>query len=179
MKKNIYAEENLQKFVEALQGVVKDNQEKKTYNVDGLVQKLIIAFCDETTASWQYFSALHIARGEGRTDATQEYQEHLDEELQHLQKIATRIQELGGKIVFDLNEISLIGHNWQRINTTDVAKQLEILKKAQKDARIFYQQIVYYANAIQDYVTADLFKDILADQTKHEFDLKRLIEEID
>ena len=181
MKKYFKAEQErrqLNKAIQALEGIMQQNQQKKTFTVDGLVQKLVVAYCDQTTAFWQYFTAAHIARGCGRLDALPQYQQHMEEQLQHLQKVATRIQQLGGKIVFDLNEISMIGHNWQRINTSDVKRQLQILIRAQKQARQFYQSIIYYANALQDWTTSNLFKDLLKDQTQHQFDLKRNLEQL-
>lgn len=165
--------------IESLEEVIAKNDQVKSYNFQGLLQKMQVAFCDEITAMWQYFTAIHTARGQGRTDALEEYQQHLLEQIQHLQKIATRIQQLGGRIVLDLSEVGSMANEWKRIQSVDVEQQLIILIQAQRKAREYYQNIVHYAIAIQDWVTSDLFKEILQDETEHEFDLKRLIEEID
>lgn len=165
--------------IESLEEVIAKNDEVKSYNVQGLLQKMRIAYCDEITAVWQYFTAIHTARGQGRTDAIEEYQEHLEEQAQHLQKIATRIEQLGGNVVLDLSEASSMANDWKRIESVDIEQQLMILIEAQRQAREVYQDIVHYAIAIQDWVTSDLFKEILQDETEHEFDLKRLIEQID
>lgn len=168
---------DLSKMIEALEGIIDQNEQKKTFTVQGLVEKLIVAFCDETTATWQYFTASHVVRGQGRVDCLDEYNQHMTEQAQHLQKIAHRIEELGGRVVTNLNEISSVGHTWQIISTSDPKQQLNILIDAERDARIFYQDIINYAKGLKDYVTERLFKQILEDETKHEFDLKRLLEQ--
>ena len=168
----------LEKYVEAIENIVKEQEEVKEYTVDGLVSLLIKAFCDEVTAYYQYFTAMHLARGEGRKDAIEEYKEHLDDELEHLEKIALRLEQLGGKPVSDLDEISSLGSSWTRVVFTEVEDQLKLLIDAEYNARQFYQKVISYARGLQDWVTVKLFKQLLEDETNHEFDLKRLLEEI-
>ena len=172
-------EHELQKAIEALEGVINDNEQKKMITIDTLVQKMVVAFCDETTAAWQYFTAMHMIRGAGRVDAIDEYKEHMEDELEHLEDIATRLEEIGGKVPFNIDEISSIGHQWTRINTTDPKTQLTVLIKAEEDAIAFYQEIVNEARALQDWKTQKLFKELLCDEVEHAFDLKRLLEELD
>ena len=147
--------------------------------IDTLVSKLVCAFADEITAIWQYFTAIHIIRGEGRRDAIEEYREHMADEAKHLEAISQRLEELGGKIPFNLDEISELGHAWVRINTTDPETQLKVLIKAEEDAIAFYQTVVNEAKALQDWKTQRLFKELLSDEIEHAFDLKRLLEELD
>ena len=169
----------LEKVIQAIENMIVENEQHKTFSQEDLIEDLKTAYCDETTAWWQYFTALHIIRGAGRMDAVAEYEQHLQDELQHLQKIATRIEQLGGTIIYQLDDISKYGNAWERVKESDAKEQIMLLIRAERSARDFYQKIIYKANYLRDWTTSNLFKDILDEQTQHEFDLRRLLEELE
>lgn len=172
------ASSELASAIEALEQAVETKKKDDSATTEGLTALLIKATCDETTAIWQYFVAKYTARGAGRLDALPEYDEHINDEWEHLFLISDRLQQLGGKPVFDIAEVNEIGHEWERVETKDVNDQLAILIKAEDNAVAFYKEIVRYAGSLGDEVTKQLFKKILADETDHSFELMLVKEEL-
>jgi len=151
-------------------------------NADGtteltpLQQMCVVAFIDECTASHQYLMAAHLARGNGYVDATDEYKQHLEEEREHADKWLKRLEQMGIKVKLDLSQIQDSGNKWTPITTSNIKEQLEIIIKAEHDAVEFYSKIVDAAREAKDWITNRLAKQLMEDETTHEFDLLRIYE---
>lgn len=143
-----------------------------------LIKLITVALNDEYTATWQYFTALALVKTNGRNDVTSEYDEHMKEEMEHIMKIVDRMKELGVDINNDFNSIDENAHKWEKIDTFDAQSQLIILINAEHEAIEYYREVVTYAEKIGDYVTAELFKEIMADEVKHEYDLKTIYNDL-
>lgn len=127
----------------------------------------------ELTAINQYFLHSRMLEDWGVTKlAKHEYDESI-EEMQHADRLIQRILMLGGlPNLQDLCKL-LIGQ--------DVKEVIECDLKLEKDGIKGYRDGIKTAEEAGDYVTANLFKDILADEEGHEDHLEtqlQLIEQI-
>ena len=175
MEKNITAAE-IDKYIEALEGIVNENQSKTDRNQEGVVKMLIKALADEWLASYQYWVCKHLASGEGRCDAIQEFEQHEKEEKEHAEKLMERIKQLGGKPIFNPNEWQVLGNPWTEVNNESVCEQLSITIKAEEDAIAYYNKIIEYCKGI-DEATMKICRDILVDEEEHRYDLNELKKE--
>jgi len=175
MAKEITAGE-IDKYIEALEGIVNENQTKTDKNEEGVVKMLIKALADELLASYQYWVCKNLARGEGRHDAIEEFAQHEKEEKDHADKIMERIKQLGGKPIFNPNEWQVLGNPWTEVNSDSVCEELSITIKAEEDAIAYYNKLIDYCKGI-DEVTMRLCRSILADEEEHRYDLEMLKEE--
>ena len=164
------------KYIEALDGLVAEKSGKDDRNEDEVVKMLIKALADEWLSVYQYWVCKNLARGEGRTDAIEEFDQHEKEEKEHADKLMLRIKELGGKPIFNPNEWQALGNPWTEVNTTNVCEQLTITIKAEADAIAYYEKIIDYCKGV-DEVTMRLCRSILTDECEHKYDLEMLKEE--
>ena len=61
-----------------------------------LIDMLNVAFAEEWLAYYQYWIGSHLAVGVLRHAVADEFMEHAKEELEHAEKLAKRIGQLGG-----------------------------------------------------------------------------------
>lgn len=168
----------ISKYVEALEKMVNDNANSEEKTTEEVVRKLVKALADEWLAAYQYWVCKNLSRGQGKSDADPEFDQHFKEELEHADKLMLRIKELGGKPIFNPNEWLILGNPWVEVNTTDVKEQLAITIKAENDAIAYYEEVIDYVRGF-DEITLKLIRGILADETEHAYDLEMLIEEFD
>jgi bacterioferritin len=88
------------------------------------------------------------------------------EEMKHYEKIAERIDYLGGVPTTQPDPISRSQTN---------AKMLEDDVRAELDAIRLYRTIVEKAMQEKDYVTAELFEEILTDEEDHHYKFTTLL----
>jgi len=170
-------ENKIQSLVEAMENLVAENAEQSGKSQEEVVRLLVKALADEWLASYQYWVCKNLARGAGRTDAIDEFDQHEKDEKEHADKLMLRINELGGKPIFDPAEWASIGNPWTVVMTTSVKEQLAITIKAEADAINYYNQVIAYCKGL-DEVTMRLCRSILADECEHKYDLERLLEEL-
>ena len=89
------------KYIEALEGLVAEKTGEAGRNEDEVVKMLVKALADEWLSVYQYWVCKNLARGEGRTDAIEEFDQHEKEEKEHADKLIERIKQLGGKPIFN------------------------------------------------------------------------------
>ena len=147
-------------------------------NVSELIRLIGKAYADEMTATLQYQMAAHIARGPGYKDAVDEYLQHMKEEFDHSNEILKRLEQLGVSMMLDYSEIQQAGNAWTPIKTKNIKEQLEILIKAEENARDFYKKITELARDEEDWITNRLFKKLMTDEEEHRIDLLRIYEEL-
>lgn len=166
----------IDKYIEALEGLVDERQSKDGKNEETVVKMLIKALADEWLASYQYWVCKHLARGNGRCDAIAEFEQHEKDEKEHAEKLMLRIKELGGTPIFNPNEWQSLGNPWTEVNSSNVCEELDITIKAEADAIAFYEKMIEYCKGV-DEVTMRLARGILADECEHKYDLEMLKEE--
>ena len=166
----------IDKYIEALEGLVDENTAKNGKSEEEVVKMLIKALADEWLASYQYWVCKHLARGNGRCDAIDEFEQHEKEEKEHAEKIMLRIKELGGTPIFNPNEWQSLGNPWTEVNSSSVCEELDITIKAEADAIAYYEKMIDYCKGV-DEVTMRLIRGILSDECEHKYDLEMLKEE--
>ncbi len=170
-------ENKIQSLVEAMENLVAESNEQSSKCQDEVVRMLVKALADEWLASYQYWVCKNLARGIGRTDAIDEFDQHEKDEKEHADKLMLRIKELGGKPIFDPAEWASIGNPWTVVMTSNVKEQLQITIKAEADAIAYYNQVIAYCKGL-DEVSMRLCRSILADECEHKYDLEMLLEEL-
>lgn len=138
---------------------------------------LYTALGDELLAWWQYWTAANLARGNGRSDALPEFEEHAREEMDHANKIMLRINELGGQPPNDPGDWKQLANPWKPADTVSVPALIALTANAEREAIRYYSNCVRVLENTNDFTTCDLFKDLLEDEQKHLYDLARLSEE--
>ena len=136
------------------------------------------ALADELLAAYQYWTARHSSRGEGKTDADDEYEQHAKEEMEHAEKIMLRLKELGGSPIMDPANLTKYSNPWTPIASREVKEQLDTTIQAEKDAIVFYRNGLEAMSKNDDPTTQQLFKQILADEEEHLYDLSELLVEV-
>ncbi|ABI55784.1 bacterioferritin [Alkalilimnicola ehrlichii MLHE-1] len=113
----------------------------------------------ELTAINQYFLHSRIAGDWGLTKLEEkEYEESIDE-MKHADEFIQRILFLGGMPNLQDYGRLRIGENVREILQADL--------EGEHEGRKLYQEAAGYCDQVQDYVTRDLFKTILADEEGH------------
>ncbi|HCQ71293.1 MAG TPA: bacterioferritin [Rhodospirillaceae bacterium] len=125
-----------------------------------IIEHLNIALKKELTAINQYFLHSRILEDWGITKlAKHEYQESI-EEMQHADLLIKRILFLGGLPNLQDLEKLLIGE--------DVKEILECDLKLEIGGVEHYREAIAYCEQVNDYVTRDLFIQILKEEEGHE-----------
>lgn len=178
--KNIQAEE-IEKIVASMESMIAEDekQEIKVQKKDNeILNMLNKALADEWLAAYQYWVCLHSVRGEGRSDVMPEFEQHYEDEMEHVEQIILRIKELGGTPITNPSSWIEMANPWTEVKTTEAEEQLDITIKAEADAIAYYEKIIE-ACKDTDEVTKRLCRSILSDETEHLYDLEMLKEEID
>ena len=124
-----------------------------------VIEHLNKALGNELVAINQYFLHAKMYQDWGlKKLAKWEYDESI-EEMQHAEKLIDRILFLEGMPnLQDLGKLH-IGEN--------VREMLECDLKIEHDGRNDYIEAIEYCEQVKDYVTRDLFRDLLADEEGH------------
>ena len=143
---------------------------QKISNVDKeeLLKILNIAFAEEWLAYYQYWLGAQLVVGPERKAVADEFLEHANEELDHAQKLATRIIELGGTPILNPDE-------WQKTalckydepSKPYVMNLLEQNLVAERCAIVRYQKICEMTQG-KDYETFRVALKILREEIEHE-----------
>lgn len=125
----------------------------------GVIQHLNVILKNELTAINQYFLHSRLLENWGATKmARHEYEESI-EEMQHADKLVQRIIMLDGHPnLQDLNRLH-IGENVPEVIRADLDMEIQ----AVADLKV----AIKHAESVQDYVTRDLFLQILRDEENH------------
>jgi len=124
-----------------------------------IIKYLNQALTNELTAINQYFLHAKMYKNWGLEKiAAHEYHESIDE-MKHAEKITDRILFLDG--LPNLQDIGklLIGENTKEMLECDL--------KLQQKAIPLLREAIAYAESVKDYVTRDLFSEILASEEEH------------
>ncbi|WP_428074436.1 ferritin-like domain-containing protein [Candidatus Avelusimicrobium luingense] len=143
-------------------------------DVEEVIRLLNQAFSDEWLAYYQYWVGAQIVCGLMAATLRPELEEHANEELDHAQKLAKRIIELGGTPVLSPEE-------WYKQSTCgylepknhDAVQVLKQNLQAERCAIEVYNKLLKYVFN-KDMITAHIVRQILQDEIEHEQELEDL-----
>lgn len=146
--------------------------ERAGVDVSTLIKILNQAYCDEWLSYYQYWVGAKVVAGAQSHALIPELEEHAQEELEHAQKLAKRIIELGGTPILspvDWMEESTCGY--LPPSNPDAAEILSQNLESERCAIEVYNRILERLRG-RDVVTAHVIREILEDEIEHEEDLE-------
>ncbi len=113
----------------------------------------------ELTAINQYWLHYRILDNWGFKELAKKWREESIEEMRHADKFAERILFLDGFPNMQVLDPLRIGQNVKEVMECDLA--------AEHDARNLYQEAATYCHSVKDYVSRDLFEQLMKDEEEH------------
>jgi bacterioferritin len=113
----------------------------------------------ELTAINQYWLHYRILDNWGLLEMAKVWRKESIEEMEHADKFTARILFLDGFPNMQVLDPLRIGQNVKEILECDLA--------AEQEARALYQEAATYSNSIADYVSRDLFVELMGDEEGH------------
>lgn len=152
--------------------------EKSGIKVEELLTMLNKAYADEWLAYYQYWIGARLAVGLHREAVESEMKEHAGEELEHAEKLADRIIQLGGTPIIDPKEwFNQTNCGYDAPVSGDVHALIEQNIKAEQCAISVYTKILDFVKG-KDPVTYHVVYHILQDELEHEHDLQDIQEDL-
>jgi len=113
----------------------------------------------ELTAVSQYWLHYRLLENWGYNDLAKKWRKESIEEMEHADKFVHRIIFLDGFPNMQVLDPLHIGQNVKEILDCDL--------KAEVDARALYQEAATHCHAVKDYVSRDLFEELMKDEEHH------------
>jgi bacterioferritin len=113
----------------------------------------------ELTAINQYWIHYRLLDNWGYKDLAKKWRKESIEEMQHADKFTVRIIFLEGFPNMQVLDPLRIGQTVKEVLEADLAAEL--------DARALYQEAATYCHSVKDYVSRDLFEELMADEEEH------------
>jgi bacterioferritin len=143
-------------------------------NREKVLQLLNEALATELVCVLRYRHDHFMARGLASKSAADEFLEHATDELQHADRIAERIVQLGGEPLFDPNGLTARSHSEYRIGRT-LQEAIRENLVAERIAIDSYREMVQYVGE-HDPTTRRMLEEILATEEEHADDLADLLQ---
>jgi bacterioferritin len=145
-------------------------------DINEVLRDLQQAYADEWLAHYQYWVAAQWLRGIDADTLRQVLLRQAMDELQHAEKLAQRIIQLGGEPLLDFNlllKTSRCGYMAPPKDPTDIKRVIEDVLKSEACAIKFYNEMVKKYRET-DYVTHEIFEDLLEDEVADEEEWDKL-----
>jgi bacterioferritin len=113
----------------------------------------------ELTAINQYWLHYRMLDNWGLKDLAKKWRAESIEEMQHADKFTDRILFLEGFPNMQVLDPLRIGQNVKEILEADLVAEI--------GARTLYQEAATYCHSVKDYVSKDLFEELMADEEGH------------
>ena len=113
----------------------------------------------ELTAVSQYWLHYRILDNWGLKDLAKKWREESIEEMRHADKFTVRIIFLDGFPNMQVLDPLRIGQNVKEIIECDLASEIA--------ARTLYQEAATHCHSVKDYVSRDLFEQLMKDEEHH------------
>jgi bacterioferritin len=113
----------------------------------------------ELTAVNQYWIHYRMLENWGYRDLAKKWRKESIEEMQHADKFTVRIIFLEGFPNMQVIDPLHIGQNIKEVLESDL--------QSEYSARSLYQEAATYCHSVQDYVSRDLFEELMADEEDH------------
>ena len=124
-----------------------------------VIEYLNKALRSELTAINQYWLHYRIFDNWGLLGLAKKWRAESIEEMQHADKLTTRILFLEGFPNMQTLDPLRIGQTVKEVLESDLA--------AERDARALYQEAAEYCRTVKDFVSENLFKELMTDEEGH------------
>jgi bacterioferritin len=111
------------------------------------------------TAINQYWIHYRMLDNWGYKDLAKKWRKESIEEMQHADKLTVRIIFLDGFPNMQVLDPLHIGQNVKEVLDCDM--------QAEVDARALYQEAATYCHSVKDYVSRELFEELMKDEEDH------------
>ncbi len=146
-----------------------------TGDLDRIIEILNEVVATEIVCYLRYSQHAIVATGINRAQVAAEFTEHAAEELDHGQRVADRIDQLGGTPDFDPTTLKERSHTeYVVVEDSDLDTMLRENLVAERIVITTYQEIVRWIGDA-DPTTRRLMEDILAEEEDHADDLNDLL----
>jgi bacterioferritin len=166
---------DVRKLRETARRHIEEGAVTESYSADRemVVELLNAALATELVCVLRYRHDYFMARGLDSKPAAQEFLEHATQELEHADRIAERIVQLGGEPQMDPSTLAGRSHSEYRTGRTvqDAIRENLIAERIAIDS---YREIVQYIGDA-DPTTRRLMEEILAVEEEHADDLADLL----
>jgi bacterioferritin len=132
------------------------------------------ALATEITCVLRYRHHQIVAKGIDYPQVADEFEEHAENEQQHMLKIAERINQLGGNPDFNPSTIMQRTATEYGSGTDDLYKMIEEDLVAERIAIMHYRELINWFGTA-DPTTRRMLEEILADEEDHANDLADLL----
>jgi bacterioferritin len=113
----------------------------------------------ELTASNQYWLHYRLLDNWGYKTLAKKWREESMEEMQHADRLIVRVIFLDGMPNLQVLDPLHIGQNVKEVLDCDLQSELT--------ARALYEEAATYCHSVKDYVSRDLFEELMHDEEEH------------
>jgi bacterioferritin len=124
-----------------------------------VIEYLNKALRSELTSINQYWLHYRLIENWGYRDLAKKWRKESIEEMEHADKIVHRIIFLDGFPNMQVLDPLRIGQNVREVLDCDLATEMA--------ARALYEEAATYCHGVKDYVSRDLFEDLMKDEERH------------
>jgi bacterioferritin len=124
-----------------------------------VIEYLNKALRSELASINQYWLHYRLLENWGYRDLAKKWRKESIEEMEHADKIVHRIIFLDGFPNMQVLDPLRIGQNVREVLDCDLATEMA--------ARALYEEAATYCHGVKDYVSRDLFEDLMKDEEKH------------
>jgi bacterioferritin len=124
-----------------------------------VIEYLNKALRSELTSINQYWLHYRLLENWGYRDLAKKWRKESIEEMEHADKVVHRIIFLDGFPNMQVLDPLRIGQNVREVLDCDLATEMS--------ARALYEEAATYCHGVKDYVSRDLFEDLMKDEEKH------------
>jgi bacterioferritin len=124
-----------------------------------VIEYLNRAVRHELTTINQYWLHYRLLDNWGYRALAKQWRKESMEEMQHADKLIERIIFLDGLPNLQVLDPLRIGQNVREVLDCDLAAEME--------ARVLYQEAATHCHGVKDYVTRDLFEELMHDEEEH------------
>ena len=156
------------KITENIKGIKSTDLIKE--NTDTIIMQLNKAYADEWLAYFQYKALAKIATGRGSFQFSKAILEIADEEEEHADELSNRIQELGGELATDwdqMNQIANCPYPTDLPNKNDLEGMAKLILQDERCAIAVYDKLMKLTKEI-DFKTYNLVMHIIEEEIEHE-----------
>jgi bacterioferritin len=124
-----------------------------------VIEFLNKALRSELTSINQYWLHFRLLENWGYRDLAKKWRKESIEEMEHADKLVHRIIFLDGFPNMQVLDPLRIGQNVREVLDCDLATEMA--------ARALYEEAATYCHGVKDYVSRDLFEELMKDEEKH------------